>query len=183
MRIGYARVSTADQDLGPQVARLEAAGCERIYSDVASGVKASRPDWDRLLDNLRAGDELVITKLDRAGRSVKHLIEVTEFLASRQTNLIVLDQGIDTTTAAGKLLFHIMGAVAEFERDLIRDRTNDGLAAARRKGHLGGRKPKLDAVKVQKLRRLYNAGTLTVDEIAEQFEIHRTTVYDYINAS
>ena len=189
MRIGYARVSTDSQTNDPQTDRLDAAGCDRIYTDVITGKLASRPEWDRCLDTLRSGDVLVIVRLDRIGRSVRNLIEVVAGLGSRGVDLLVLDQAIDTTTPAGKLIFHVLAAIAEFERDLISERTRDGLAAARARGRTGGRKPKLSAHQVDVVRRMYGAtGTdgkraYTVAEIAEAVGVHRTTIYDYLRAS
>ena len=189
MRIGYARVSTLAQDNDPQLDRLAAANCERIYPDVYTGTAASRPEWDRCLDALRAGDVLVIVRLDRVGRSVKNLIEVVNSLAARGVDLLVLDQAIDTTTPAGKLIFHVLAAIAEFERDLIVERTNDGLAAARARGRIGGRKPKLDDRQRATVARMYGATGAdgkrlhTVQEIADTVGVHRTTIYDYLRAA
>ena len=145
-KIGYARVSTADQHPEAQRERLAQAGCEPdlIFTDQgASGALASRPEWDRCRAQLRKGDVLVVTKLDRVGRSIRNLIDVTAELAERGVDLVVLDQQIDTTTSSGKFMFNVMAAVAEFERDLIRDRTRDGLAATRARGRSGGRKHRL----------------------------------------
>ena len=143
-RIGYARVSTRDQHPEAQRERLEATGCTRIFTDKgASGARASRPEWDRCLDRLEAGDTLVCTKLDRIGRSVRNLMDVSSLLQERGVDLVCLDQPIDTTTAQGKLFFTILAAFAEFERDLIRERTRDGLAATTARGRNGGRKRRL----------------------------------------
>jgi len=141
--IGYARVSTGDQSLDPQVDRLKEVGCEQVFSDHASGKLARRPQLDAALAYLRKGDILVITKLDRLGRSVRNLVELADILAEREIDLRVLDQGIDTSTIGGKLVFHIFSAIAEFERGLISERTHDGLAAARARGKKGGRRPVL----------------------------------------
>jgi DNA invertase Pin-like site-specific DNA recombinase len=189
MKIGYARVSTDQQTNDPQTDRLNEAGCKRVFVDVMTGKAASRPEWDKLLDQLRAGDVLVILRFDRIGRSLKHLIDVVNDLHEREVGLLVLDQDINTTTPAGKFMFHIFGAVAEFERDLIRERTMDGLASARARGRTGGRKPKLNERQVATLKSMYAAvgddgkRAFTVAEIAEAVRVHRTTVYDYLKAS
>ena len=185
-RIGYSRVSTEQQSNDPQLDRLNAAGCERIFTDVITGKLASRPEWDKCRDHLREGDVLVIVRLDRIGRSVKNLIEVVSSLGARGVDLLVLDQAIDTTTPVGKFMFHVLAAIAEFERDLIRERTMDGLAAARARGRKGGRTAKLSATQQATLRKMYDAKggdgirQYTVQEIAEALGVHRTTVYDYL---
>jgi hypothetical protein len=136
-KIGYARVSTGDQHPEAQADRLRAAGCEQVFSDKGvSGTMARRPEWDKLLEQLQPGDALVCTKLDRIGRSVANLVEVTTLLQARDADLIVLDQAIDTTTPGGRLVFHILAAIAEFERELIVDRTRDGQLHVRRAGNL-----------------------------------------------
>jgi DNA invertase Pin-like site-specific DNA recombinase len=143
-RIGYARVSTRDQHPEAQRERLEAAGCTRIFTDTgASGARASRPEWDKCLDRLETGDTLVCTKLDRIGRSVRNLMDVSSLLQERRVDLVCLDQPIDTSSPQGKLFFTILAAFAEFERDLIRERTRDGLAATTARGRNGGRKQRL----------------------------------------
>lgn len=140
MLLGYARVSTPDQDLSLQIDALNAANCERIFSDVSSGAKAARPGLDKLLDHARAGDTIIVWRLDRLGRSLKHLIDTVNLLNERGVNFRSLQESLDTATAGGRLIFHIFGAIAEFERELIRERTNAGLRAARAKGKYGGRK-------------------------------------------
>lgn len=187
MRIGYARVSTEFQNTQAQKDRLTAAGCERVYTDEGiSGRAASRPEWDRCLDALRAGDVLVVVRLDRVGRSVRNLIDVVNDLASKGVDLLVLDQALDTATPAGKLIFHVLAAIAEFERDIIRERTMDGLAAARARGRNGGRPSKLSAKAQATVARMYAAvgqdgkRLHTVDEIAAAVGVHRTTVYAYL---
>ena len=143
MRIGYGRVSTRDQHPEAQHDALTAAGCDEIFIDKASGKLARRPELDKaLLSANRAGDQLVVTKLDRLGRSLEHLIELSKLLQARGVDLVVLDQGIDTSTAVGRLFFQIIGAIAEFEHALMSERTMDGLAAARARGRTGGQKPK-----------------------------------------
>ena len=138
MVLGYARVSTLDQNEDLQLDALSAAGCDQVFTDHASGRLASRPALDDLLSRVRPGDTLVVWKLDRLGRSLKHLLEVVAFLEERGVALRVLTEQIDTSTPGGKLVFHVFGALAEFERDLIRERTRAGLAAARARGRVGG---------------------------------------------
>jgi DNA invertase Pin-like site-specific DNA recombinase len=188
-RIGYARVSTTDQNLNAQQDKLTAAGCERVFADHGvSGKLASRPQWDACLAFLRPGDALLITKLDRAGRSVADLVTLVGKLAAMGIDLVVTDQGLDTTTPNGKLLFHIMAAVAEFERDLISERTKDGLNAARARGRKGGRRPVLsDAQRAEALRMYDQTGpdgkrTFTVADIAAKLRCSRPTVYAAIEA-
>lgn len=175
--VGYARVSTATQTTAGQVDRLEAAGCERVFTDVASGTKGSRPQWDECRRYLRTGDTLVLTKLDRAGRSVRHLVELSADLHGRDVGLRVLDQGIDTGTPGGRLFFHMLSAMAEFEHDLIIERVNDGLAAARARGRVGGRRPVLTEAKRKRAQELYDARELTVAEIAKTVGVSETTLY------
>lgn len=175
--LGYARVSTPDQATDGQRDALTAAGCERIFTDVASGKLARRRQLDALLDYARAGDVVVITKLDRLGRSVAHLVELAGVLQSRGVDLRVLHQGIDTTTPGGRLTFHILASIAEFERDLISERTRDGLQAARARGRKGGRRPALSAAKVAHARTLRDGGEHTMTQIAELVGCSRATLY------
>jgi len=184
MLIGYARVSTGTQTTDPQVARLLEAGVDRrnLFIDVCTGKAASRPNWDKCLEHLRPGDVLKCTKLDRIGRSVKNLIEVVSLLADRGCDLVVLDQPVDTTTATGRLFFNMVAAFSEFEADLISERTRDGLAVARARGHLGGRKPVLSSEKVALVKKLYDEGRprrpkYTAQEIASLVGCSRTTVF------
>lgn len=145
-RIGYARVSTPEQDMSLQIDALERAGCSRIFQDVASGAKAERKGLDEALAYLRPGDTLVVWKIDRLGRSLAHLVGVVEDLRSRGIGFRSLtDPGMDTTTASGALIFHIFGALAAFERELIRERTKAGLAVAAARGRRGGRRPVVTA--------------------------------------
>lgn len=151
MKIGYARVSTADQHLRMQEDALKNAGCKKIYHDTASGIKADRSGLEKALEQLREGDVLVVWKLDRLGRSLRHLIDIIEQLHAKNIGFQSLRESIDTTTTGGKLVFHIFSALAEFERDLIRDRTNAGLQAARARGKKGGRPVQLAAKEVNKM--------------------------------
>src|SRR5664279_784631 len=153
--IGYARVSTDDQSAALQEDALKQAGCIRVFTDHASGAKASRPELDKMLDQLRPGDVVVVWRLDRLGRSLKNLIALVETLADRGVGFRSLSESIDTTTANGRLFFSIMGALAEFERDLIRERTHAGLAAARARGRVGGRPSVMNAKKIATARKLY----------------------------
>src|SRR5215210_3918276 len=143
MDVGYARVSTGEQTLDLQLDALETAGCGKVFQETASGAKADRPVLDEVLAYVRPGDTLVVWRLDRLGRSLQHLIETVAALAARGIGFKSLTEQIDTTTSGGKLVFHVFGALAEFERDLIRERTQAGLAAARSRGRVGGRPKKL----------------------------------------
>ena len=187
MRIGYGRVSTRDQNPEAQHDALEAAGCERIFIDHASGKLATRPELDKaLLVAERAGDQLVVTKLDRLGRSLEHLIELSGQLQERGVDLVVLDQGIDTSTAVGRMFFQILGAIAEFEHALMSERTLDGLAAARARGRTGGQKPKLTPRQARIAQDMYEeAGpdgrrVHTVAQIAAEFGVSRPTIYRHL---
>lgn len=187
MIIGYGRVSTRDQHPESQHDRLTAAGCTRIYIDKASGTLASRPEFDRALDALREGDVLVFTKLDRLGRSVKMLKDIADRVQGAGAGLRALDQSIDTTTAEGRLFFHILAAFAEWERDLIVARTIDGLEAARARGRVGGRKKKLKAYQVERAQAMYaemgedGKRMWTVQQIADELGVKRTTVYGHLD--
>jgi DNA invertase Pin-like site-specific DNA recombinase len=180
-RNGYARVSTGEQNPTAQQDRLLAAGCDPklIFTDHgASGAKASRPEWDRCLAQLREGDTLVITKLDRAGRSVRNLLDVVEQLKDKGVGLEVLDQHVDTETSFGRMLFTVLAAVAEFERELIRERTRDGLAATTARGRQGGRKPKLSRGQVEAIRaRRAAEPDISIAQIGKDFGVSRQTVY------
>jgi DNA invertase Pin-like site-specific DNA recombinase len=171
------RVSTGDQNPDLPHDALTAAGCARVFTDTASGALDKRRELDACLDYLRPGDVLVVWRLDRLGRSVRHLTETVNTLASRGIGFRSLTEGIDTTTPAGKLVFHIFAALAEFEREIIRERTNAGLVAARARGRVGGRKPKLTPAKLATARALYDAKSHTVAEIAEIVGVARSTLY------
>lgn len=180
MFIGYARVSTENQSLDLQVDNLKKAGCEKIFSDVASGAKSERPGLKEALNYVRKGDVLVVWKLDRLGRSIKHLIEVVNDLKEKEIGFKSLQESIDTTTPGGKLIFHIFASLAEFEREIIRERTKAGLAAARARGKLGGRPKSLNDSEVKMLVKLHNDPTVKIDDICNQFNISRPTMYRYI---
>jgi DNA invertase Pin-like site-specific DNA recombinase len=175
--IGYARVSTDDQSPDLQTDALVAAGCERVFVDHASGTKTSRPELDRLLDHLRPGDVLVVWRLDRLGRSMRHLVGLIEDLAARGVGFRSVTESVDTTTTGGKLVFGIFAALAEFERALIVERTYAGLTAARSRGRVGGRPPALSPAQITTARTMYSAGDLTVAEIAESLKVSTATVY------
>jgi DNA invertase Pin-like site-specific DNA recombinase len=187
VRFGYGRVSTRDQHPEAQHDALQAAGCEQVFIDTASGKLARRPELDRaLLSASRTGDQLVITKLDRLGRSLEHLIEISKQLQQRGVDLVVLDQGIETSTAVGRLFFQIIGAIAEFEHALMSERTMDGLAAARARGRTGGQKPKLGPRQVKLAREMYDElgedgrRRHTVAQIASEFGVSRPTIYRHL---
>src|SRR5437660_8896038 len=165
MFIGYARVSTTDQTLNLQLDALKTIGCTKIFTDTASGAKEEREGLEEALAYVREGDTLVVWRLDRLGRSLKHLIEVVSDLEKRGIGFKSLTENIDTTTSGGKLIFHIFGALAEFERNLIRERTNAGLEAARVRGKLGGRPRALSPEKLKLAKRLYAAKSVSVSEI------------------
>jgi DNA invertase Pin-like site-specific DNA recombinase len=181
MKIGYARVSTADQHLRMQEDALKSAGCEEIYSDVISGVKSQRPGLDKALSYLRAGDTLVVWKLDRLGRSIQHLIQTVNALLDKKIAFKSLQESIDTATSGGKLIFHIFSALAEFERDLIQERTQAGLKAARVRGKMGGRPPLLDTRQINRMIEMYDEQKNTVAEICKIYNISRPSFYNYLN--
>jgi DNA invertase Pin-like site-specific DNA recombinase len=180
MLIGYARVSTQDQTLTLQQDALEKIGCAKIFTDTASGAKQERKGLDDALNYVREGDTLVVWRLDRFGRSLKDLIERITHLNNGQIGLKSLTENIDTTTSGGKLVFHLFGALAEFERDIIRERTQAGLTAARARGRKGGRPKALSGKKVAMLKELYENKHLTINELCETLKISRTTLYRYI---
>jgi DNA invertase Pin-like site-specific DNA recombinase len=180
MFIGYARVSTDDQNLDLQRDALEKAGCEQIYTDRVSGTKAERKGLTEALSHLRKGDTLVVWRLDRLGRSLRHLIDTVTALQERGIGFKSLQESIDTTTSGGKLVFHIFGALAEFEREIIRERTNAGLSAARSRGKSGGRPKALTEKQVQMLNNLAADRSNSIDEICKTLGISRTTFYRYV---
>ena len=183
MKIGYARVSTKDQSFDLQLDALQKAGCERIYREVVSGARAERPVLKQLVENLRRGDVLVIWKLDRLGRSLKHLVGLVNDLHERKIGLQSLNDPIDTTTAQGRLSFNLFASLAEFERDLIRERTQAGLSAARARGRQGGRPKGLSEqaeVTARAAETLYLERQLSVRQICDKLGISRTTLYAYL---
>ncbi|TDE13392.1 recombinase family protein [Dyadobacter psychrotolerans] len=183
MKIGYARVSTQDQNLEMQLDALEKAGCQQIFQEKASGVKSDRPELAAMQQVLRKGDVIYIYKLDRLGRSLKHLLEMTSDFEKRGVGLVSINDHIDTTTAQGRLIFNIFASLAEFERDLIRERTKSGLDAARARGRKGGRTRGLtkEAEKTAMLAQtLYNERKLGVNEIAADLKISKMTLYKYL---
>ena len=180
MRIGYARVSTHDQNLDLQKDALTAAGCEKVFVDVASGKATDRTGLERAKELLRDGDVFVVWRLDRLGRSLKHLIETLTELEGRGVGFLSLTEAIDTTTSAGKLIFHVLGAITEFERNLIRDRTQAGLAAARARGRNGGRPKSLTASQRELAVDLYRQRKHSIEEICRTVGISRPTLYAYV---
>jgi DNA invertase Pin-like site-specific DNA recombinase len=178
--IGYARVSTDDQNAELQVDALKKSGCLKVFTDKASGSLANRPELDRMLDQLRPGDVVVVWRLDRLGRSLKNLIALVEELAEKGVGFRSLTESINTTTANGKLFFSVMGALAEFERDLVRERTLAGLAAARARGRVGGRPPVMTADKVMVARKMYASREHTVEAIAKTLGVSRKTIYRHL---
>ena len=180
MKVGYARVSTNDQHLYMQEDALKNDGCKEIYHDIASGAKTARPGLEDALDYLREGDILVVWKLDRLGRSTQHLIHTVKSLNDRGIGFKSMQENIDTTTSGGKLIFYIFSALAEFERDLIEERTKAGLKAARARGRLGGRPPLLNDQQVKKMMKHYDDQRLTIDEICKIHNISRPSFYNYL---
>src|SRR3954469_25971878 len=174
MDIGYARVSTGEQTLDLQLDALQKAGCGKVYRETASGAKAERPVLEEVLGYLRPGDTLVVWRLDRLGRSLKHLIEVVAGLAERGVGFKRLTEQIDTTPPGGKLIFHVFGALAEFERDLIRERTHAGLAAARARGKRGGRPILLNAKQRTLLQTLHSDNRNSITDILTTFHISKS---------
>ncbi len=179
MKIGYARISTADQNLDLQADALKAAGCERIFQDVASGAKDERKGLADAIQFARAGDVLTVWKLDRLGRSLKHLIETVNQLHDKGVGFASVQESIDTTTPGGKLIFHVFGALAEFERELIRERTNAGLRAARARGKTGGRPKKLTPEKIKIAQAMMNDANLDIKTICRTLDISPNTLYRY----
>jgi DNA invertase Pin-like site-specific DNA recombinase len=183
MKLGYARISTRDQSPDLQIDALKEAGCECIYQDIASGAKSARPELDNLLGHARKGDTIVFWKLDRLGRSLRHLIELVEKLDADGVSLQSLNDPIDTTNAQGRLVFNLFASLAEFERELIRERTQAGLSAARARGRVGGR-PKGLSTQAESTamaaETLYREGRLSVKAIGERLHISKGTLYRYL---
>jgi DNA invertase Pin-like site-specific DNA recombinase len=182
MLIGYARVSTDDQTLDLQVDALEAAGCarRRIYTDTASGAKTDRPGLGKALEVVREGDTLVVWRLDRLGRTLPHLLQLVEDLNGRQIGFRSLTESIDTTSPTGEWVFHIFGALAQFERNLIRERTLAGLKAARARGRKGGGRYKLDEKQIAHAKALYADKSNTIDDICKTLRVSRATLWRYV---
>lgn len=183
MLVGYGRVSARDQDPQLQEDALKAIECERLFIETASGAQRDRPQLRAALEFMREGDVLVVWKLDRLARSLHHLLEVASDLEHRGIGLRVLTQPVDTTTAGGRMVFAIFGAVAEFERELIRERTTAGLAAAKSRGRKGGRPPKMKTKDLAAARALLRDGELTVEEVAEQMGVAPSTLYRHMPAA
>lgn len=182
--LGYARVSTSEQSLDRQSDELTAAGAAMVYSEVGSGKKgAMRPQWDELLRSLRNGDTLMVTELSRLGRSTSQLSQLADDLSDREISLKILNLGIDTGTPSGKLVYSIIAAVAEMERDLLIERTNSGLAASRARGRKGGRKREFSPAAVRKAQERYDKGELSVTEIARLAGVSRQTLYRYLDVA
>jgi DNA invertase Pin-like site-specific DNA recombinase len=182
MLIGYARVSTHDQTLHSQRDALQKAGCEQIFTDTVSGTKTERKGLAEAFSHLRRGDTLVVWRLDRLGRSLRHLIDTITALDERGVGFKSLQENIDTTTSGGKLVFHIFGVLAEFEREIIKERTQAGLQSARSRGKVGGRPKALTQKEVQMLRNMAADKSLTVSDICKTLGIGRTTFYRYVKA-
>ena len=178
--VGYARVSTHEQETSLQQDALLAAGCERIFADRASGALAERPELTRALEYARQGDTLVVWRLDRLGRSLRDLIETVTALGERGVGFRSLTESIDTTTPGGRLVFHVFAALAEFERDLIRERTQAGLSAARARGRRGGRPPAMSGEQVAVARAMYDSHEHTTAKIAEVLGVSRATLYRHL---
>ena len=176
MLIGYARVSTNDQDTAAQVAALEAAGCERIFREKASGGRWERPHFLRLLNQLRTGDIVVVWKLDRLSRSLRDVLTIMEQLGEVGTGFRSLTEAIDTTTPAGRMMMQMVGAFAEFERAMLRERTQAGVDAARQQGRVGGRRPKLSPQQQSEIRKMVSEGDKTAAAAARLFKVHPATV-------
>lgn len=183
-RVGYGRVSTKDQHVASQQDALRQAGCDPIFIDEGvSGVKASRPELDKAIAYLRKDDVLVITRLDRLGRSVANLVQLLEKLRTNGVQLVVTEQGIDTTTTYGKLLFNIIASFAEFEHDLMLERTRDGLAAAKARGRMGGRKVSYTPLQAKTARSMKATGEHTAEEIGRTLGVSRATVYRMLQSA
>jgi DNA invertase Pin-like site-specific DNA recombinase len=180
MKFGYARVSTPEQSLENQIANLEKAGCEKIFSDVVTGSKSARPGFLQLKTHLRSGDVVTLTSLDRLGRTSTLLLSLLEEWEKENIHIHVLSIEMDTSTSAGKLMYSIMAAMAEAERNLIRERTMKGLEGARARGRKGGRPMKLNDKQVKRMIQIYNDKRLSLIEIRLMYGIGKTTLFNYI---
>lgn len=183
MLVGYARVSTQDQKPELQIDALKAAGCEEIFVEKASGAQRERPEMQAAIRHMRSGDTLVVWKLDRLARSVKQLIETVEALEAKGVGFRSLTEAIDTTTPGGKLIFHVFGALAEFERSIIRERTRAGLDAAKARGRKGGRPPKLKEKDLKAARAMLADKSITVEEVAKHLRVSPATLYRHLPAA
>ena len=177
---GYARVSTAEQTLDRQLDMLSKYGVDRIYSEKMTGTRKDRPELQKMLTDIDKGDTVVVESLSRLGRSTKNLIELMELFNDKGVNLVSLKENIDTTTPTGKLLFTLISAISQFERDCLAERTKEGLAAARARGRKGGR-PKKSSSTIEKAIKLYNSKEYSIAEIKELTGVSRSTLYRYIN--
>ncbi len=175
MKIGYARVSTQEQNLDRQLDNLKAQGVERIFQEKMTGTKAHRPEYDKMLETLRQGDTLIVNSFSRLSRSTKDLLEAVERLTANGVNLISLKEQLDTTTATGKMMLTMLSALSQFERDIIAERTKDGLKAAKARGRQGGR-PRTDKAKIEKALTLYDANTMSISDIAKATGISTATI-------
>ena len=176
MIIGYARVSTEDQNLDGQLDALKAAGAERIFADKITGTARSRPELDRLLDQLRQGDVITVTKYDRLARSLRDLLDIVDTIQAHGAGFRSLAEDIDTTTPAGRLVFHVFASIAQFERERISERTKEGLEAARKRGRVGGRPPALSAAQKIEVRRMRDVEMRPIPEIAGLFKVSDKTI-------
>ena len=185
MKYGYARVSTKEQLLNVQMDSLQIAGCHKIYYEVASGTKTDRPEWLKLFNEIKKGDTLIVWKLDRMGRSLNHLIKVVNDLIAKGVDIISINDPFNTTSAQGRLIFNMFASLAEFEKDLIRERTIAGLQSARARGRIGGR-PKGLTQKAKKVaciaEALYSQNELPINDISQQLKISKTTLYKYLRS-
>jgi len=182
MLVGYARVSTVDQNLDLQLSALKEVGCEKLYQDQISGTKTSRPGLDMALEVLRKNDTLVVWKLDRLGRTVKGLIDLVNQLHQKEIHFKSITDNVDTSTPAGRFFFHVMASLAQMERELMAERTKAGLAAAKAKGRVGGRKRKMTQSKIESAKQLLANGTLPKD-VAQNLGISIPTLYRWVPAS
>ena len=176
MIIGYARVSTDDQSLNSQTDALSAAGAEKVFADKISGSRRARPELDRMLEQLRDGDVVTVTKYDRLARSLKDLLEIVETIRERGAGFRSLAEDIDTTTPAGRLVFHVFASIAQFERERISERTKEGLDSARKRGRIGGRPPALSPSQKDEVRRMRDDESRPAAEIARLFKVSERTV-------
>lgn len=180
MMFGYARVSTDQQDHALQLDALRQAGCERIFTETASGAKADRPELAKLLEQVRSGDQICVWRLDRLARSLRHLIELADQLQQRGVALRSVTESIDTSTPSGRFLFNILGALGQMEREIIVERTRAGLAAAAARGRRGGRPATLDEAKVRAAKAMLASGNMTAAEVAQQLGCASSTLYRYL---